>query len=43
MEKSPFFLIRTYRAKEEDKALIDKEINRLCYLGILKEGILAGH
>ena len=24
--------------KEEDKALIDKEMKRLCYLGILKEG-----
>ena len=23
---------------EEDKALIDKEMKRLCYLGILKEG-----
>ena len=32
--------IRTYQAKEEDKALIDKEMKRLCYLGILKEGFL---
>ena len=23
---------------EEDKTLIDKEMQRLCYLGILKEG-----
>ena len=33
----PIF-IRLYHAKEEDKALIDKEMKRLCYLGILKEG-----
>ena len=33
----PFF-IRPYHAKEEDKALINKEMKRLCYLGILKEG-----
>ena len=33
----PIF-IRPYQAKEEDKALIDKEMKRLCYLGILKEG-----
>ena len=37
MDKSPFF-IRPYHVKEEDKALIDKEMKRLCYLGILKEG-----
>ena len=37
MDKSPFF-IRTYHVKEEDKTLIDKEMKRLCYLGILKEG-----
>ena len=36
-DKSPFF-IRPYHTKEEDKALIDKEMKRLCYLGILKEG-----
>ena len=39
MDKSPFFM-RPYHAKEEDKALIDKEMKRLCYLGILKEGFL---
>ena len=39
MDKSPFF-IRQYQAKEEDKALINKEMKRLCYLGILKEGSL---
>ena len=36
-DKSPF-LIRPYHVKEEDKTLIDKEMKRLCYLGILKEG-----
>ena len=38
-DKSPFF-IRPYHVKEEDKTLIDKEMKRLCYLGILKEGFL---
>ena len=37
MDRSPYF-IRLYHEKEEDKALIDKEMKRLCYLGILKEG-----
>ena len=37
--KSTFF-IRPYHVKEEDKTLIDKEMKRLCYLGILKEGFL---
>ena len=37
MDKSPFF-IRQYHVKEEDKALIDKEMKHLCYLGIVKEG-----
>ena len=32
------FFIRPYHVKEEDKALINKEMKRLCYLGILKEG-----
>ena len=36
MDKSPFF-IRPYHVKEEDKALIDKEMKELCYLGIFKE------
>ena len=40
MDKSPIF-IRPYHVKEEDKALIDKEVKHLFYLGILKEGILA--
>ena len=38
-DRSPFF-IRPYHVKEEDKTLIDKEMKRLCYLGILKEGFL---
>ena len=36
-DKSPFF-IRPYHVKEEDKTLINIEMKRLCYLGILKEG-----
>ena len=36
-DKSSFF-IRPYHIREEDKKVIDKEIKRLCYLGILKEG-----
>ena len=40
MDKSPFF-IRQFHAREEDKALLDREMKRLCYLGILKEGFSA--
>ena len=40
MDKTPFF-IRPYYAKEEDKTILDKEMKRLGYLGILKEGCLA--
>ena len=40
MDKSPFF-IRPYHVREEDKAIIDKEMKRLCYMDILKEGISA--
>ena len=40
MDKSPFF-IRPFHAKEEDKAILDKEMKWLCYLGILKEGFSA--
>ena len=36
-DRSPFF-IRPYHVKEEDEALIDKEMKHLCYQGILKEG-----
>ena len=39
-DKSPF-LIRQFHVKGEDKALIDKEMKRLCYLAILKEGASA--
>ena len=39
-DKSPFF-IRPYHVKEEDKALIDKKMKHLYYLGILKEGFSA--
>ena len=39
MDKSPFF-IRPYHVREGDKAVIDKEMKRLCYMGILKEGFL---
>ena len=35
-DKLPFF-IRPYHVREEDKALIDKEMKWLCYMGILKE------
>ena len=40
MDKNPFF-IRPFHAKEEDKAILDKEMKRLCYLEILKEGFSA--
>ena len=39
-DKSPLF-IRPYNVREEDKAFIDKEMKRLCYMGILKEGFPA--
>ena len=39
-DKTPFF-IRPFHAREEDKAILDKEMKRLCYLGILKEGFSA--
>ena len=40
MDKSPFF-IRPCHTREEDKALLDKKIKRLCYLGILNKGFSA--
>ena len=40
MDNSLFF-IRPFHTKEEDKAILDKEMKRLCYLGILKEGFPA--
>ena len=39
-DNSPFF-IKPFHAKEEDKAILDKEMKWLCYLGILKEGFSA--
>ena len=33
MDISPFF-IRPFHAREEDKLILDKEMKRLCYLGI---------
>ena len=39
-DNSPFF-IRPFHTKEEDKTILDKEMKRLCYLGILKEGFSA--
>ena len=39
-DNSPFF-IQPYHVKEEDSAVLDKEMRWLCYLGILKEGFLA--
>ena len=40
MDKSPFF-IRPYHVREEDKAIINKEMKTLCYMVILKEGFSA--
>ena len=39
-DRSPFF-IRPYHMREEDKEVIGKEMKRLCYMGILKEGFSA--
>ena len=39
-DKSLFF-IRSYHVKEEDKNIPNREMKRLCYLGILKEGFAA--
>ena len=39
-DKSQFF-IRPCYGKEEYKNILDKEMERLCYLGILKEGFSA--
>ena len=40
MDKSPFF-IRPYHIREEGRVVIDIEMKRLCYMGILKEGFSA--
>ena len=39
-DKTPLF-ITPYHVKEEDKRILDKEMKRLCCLGILKEGFSA--
>ena len=39
-DDSPFF-IRPYHVNKEVRAVLDKEMRRLCYLGILKEVFLA--
>ena len=39
-DKTPFF-IRPFHVKEDDKNILDKEMKRLCYLRILKEGFSA--
>ena len=39
-DSTPFF-IRPYHIREEDKRILDKEMKRLCYLEILKEGFSA--
>ena len=39
-DNSPFF-IRQFHASEEDKDILVKEMERLCYIGTLKEGIYA--
>ena len=39
-DKTPFFK-RPFHAKEEDNAILDKEMKRVWYLGILKEGFSA--
>ena len=40
-DKSPFVIIRPFHANEDSKAILDKEMKQLCYLGILKEGFSA--
>ena len=35
------FSVRPFHAREEDKAILDMKMKRLCYLGILKEGLSA--
>ena len=39
-DRSPFF-IRPYHVREEDKVVIDKEMKRLCYRGILNGRIFS--
>ena len=40
IDKTLFF-IRPYHVKEEDKKILDKDMKRLFYLGILEEGFSA--
>ena len=40
MDNLPFFIWPCH-VKVEDRAVLDKEMRQLCYLGILKEGISA--
>ena len=40
MDNLPFF-IHPYHVKEEERAVLDKEMRRLCYLGILKKAFSA--
>ena len=37
IDRTPSF-IGPYHIREEDIRILDKEMKRLCYLGILKEG-----
>ena len=37
MDTAPFF-IRPYHVREEDKRIMDREMKRLHYLGVLKKG-----
>ena len=39
-DKTPFF-ITPFHAKEENKTILDKEMKRLYYMGILREGFSA--
>ena len=39
-DKSLFF-IGPYHVTEEDKNILDREMKRLCYLGVVKEGLSA--
>ena len=41
LQTRPHFSLGPFHAKEEDKVILDKEMKRLCYLGILKEGFSA--
>ena len=36
VEKTPYF-IRPYHVKKEDRQILDKEMKRLCHMGISKE------